>query len=391
MSVARKDVAVVGGGPAGLLAALLIARTGAQTTLIAPAPRPDTRTTALLDGSVAILRDAGVWDVLRPGAAPLLKLRIIDGGRRLFRAPEVTFEAGEIGVEAFGWNVANAALTKALIEALANTPGVRIVTAEVRRSSPAADSVSLTLDDGATLDAALAVAADGRGSLLREAAGIGFKSRRAPQTALAFFVSHDRDHDGVSTEIQAEEGPFTLVPLPGKRSSVVWVASPARADSLLALSPEALAEAATLKSGRLLGAMRLEGAVGSFPITVGVATRFAAARTLLVGESGHVLPPIGAQGLNLGVRDAAGAAKAIATALAERRDVGDGRTLRAYARSRVGDVYSRAAATDLLNRSLLSSLTPVHAARGFGLAALSRIGPLRRFVMREGLAGGPAF
>ncbi|RXF75094.1 UbiH/UbiF family hydroxylase [Hansschlegelia zhihuaiae] len=385
------EVAVVGGGPAGLLAALLVARTGAETTLVAPRPGPDPRTTALLDGSVAILRDVGVWDAVAPLAAPLKTLRIADAGRRLFRAPEATFHAAELGLEAFGWNVPNAALTAALTDALGRAPSARVIEQEAVESRPNADSVELEIEDGGLLRVRLAVAADGRNSRLREAAGIGFKSRRAPQSALAFACDHERDHGFVSTEFHGEEGPFTLVPMPGRRSSVVWGVSPERAERLRALPPDELGLEATIASGNLLGRLTVSGTVGQFPIVIGAATRFAARRTVLVGEAGHVLPPIGAQGLNLGVRDAEAVAKIVRKARAAGEDVGGERALRAYARARSADVWSRTAATDLLNRSLLTDFMPVHALRGLGLAALSRIGPLRRFVMREGLVGGPAF
>ncbi|WP_020178769.1 UbiH/UbiF family hydroxylase [Methylopila sp. M107] len=390
MSAETCDVAVVGGGPAGLLTALLVARTGAETALVAPAPRPDARTTALLDGSVAILKQAGVWAALKPHAAPLRSLRIVDAGKRLFRAPEALFHAAELGIEAFGWNVPNAVLTQVLAEALRAERSARLIESEATASQPGEQAIEIAFGDG-RLSARLAVAADGRKSLLREAAGIGFKSRRAPQDALAFAATHARAHDDVSTELHTAEGPFTFVPMPGGRSSVVWAMTPAHADEALALDRDALSAAATEASFRLLGRLDIDGAVGRFPIVIGAATRFAANRTMLVGEAGHVLPPIGAQGLNLGVRDAAAAARIVSRSRAEGRDPGGDAALGAYARARAADAWTRTAATDLLNRSLLTDFLPAHAARGLGLAAIARIGPLRRFVMREGLVGGPGF
>lgn len=388
MTSAGEDVLVAGGGPAGMLAALLVARTGASVVLIAPPPRPDSRTTALLDGSVAILRDAGLWPAVADAAAPLRKLRLVDGGQRLVRTPEVTFAAAELGLDAFGWNVPNAALLEALAGALAREPGVRRIDAEVTEATAGQDAVHVTASDGAAFAAPLAIAAEGRRSPLRAAAGIDLPLKRLPQTALAFVVAHTLDHGDVSTEFHHEEGPFTLVPMPGRRSSVVWVVTPERAERLLALDPESLGEAVTRRAGRLLGAMTPEGRVGTFPIETGSVACFAAKRVLLVGETAHVLPPIGAQGLNLGVRDAAASARVVAEARAERRDLGAAATLRAYAHHRAVDVWPRTAATDLLNRSLITGLTPAHAARGAGLAALSAFGPLRRFVMRQGLGAG---
>lgn len=384
------DVAVVGAGPAGLLAALLAARAGARTAVVAPPAPADARTTALLDGSVAMLQEAGLWAELAPHAAPLKSLRIADACRRLFRAPEAIFHASELGLEAFGWNIANARLTEALATALAETPGVTLVERPATASRPDENGIEIDLAEGGAVSARLAVAADGRRSLMREAAGVRLRSRRARQTALAFTVAHERDHGFVSTELHFEEGPFTLVPLPGRRSSVVWAVRPERAETLAALPLETLGDAAAEASGRLLGAMTVEGRVGRFPIEIGAAAPLAARRTLLVGEAAHVLPPIGAQGLNLGFRDAASAAKAIGRAVAEGRDPGGDATLRSYMRARSADVWSRTAATDMLNRSLLTDFAPFHAARSLGLAAVSRIGPLRRFMMREGLAGGPA-
>lgn len=391
MTASPSDVVVVGGGPAGLTAALLLAKAGAQVALCAPQPPSDARTTALLDGSVAILRELGVWDAIKGQAAPLRSLRIVDASRRLVRTPEAIFHADELGLEAFGWNVPNVALTAALREAFVAASVGRLVEAEALESRPGSNSVVIQLSGGEALTARLAIAADGRSSRLRAAAGVTFKTRKAPQTALAFAAAHERDHDDVSTELHYPEGPFTLVPLPGRRSSIVWATRPDQAAEIRALKPEALSDAATAASFGLLGRLRLDGPVGAFPIVVGAASNFGRHRTMLVGEAGHVLPPIGAQGLNLGIRDAAAVAKVVGRALAAGRDPGGLETLRAYAIARAPDAWTRTAAADLLNRSLMSDLLPVQAARSLGFGAIARLGPLRRFVMREGLAGGPSF
>ncbi|MFD1332449.1 FAD-dependent monooxygenase, partial [Methylopila musalis] len=149
MAETTNDVAVAGAGPAGLLAALLVARAGARVTLVAPKARADSRTTALLDRSVAILREAGIWDEVATLAAPLRKLRIVDGGRRLIRTPEVTFDAAELGLEAFGWNVPNAPLVEALERAAAREPGLVRVEAPVLESRPGPDAVVLRHEGGA--------------------------------------------------------------------------------------------------------------------------------------------------------------------------------------------------------------------------------------------------
>ncbi|GLK75624.1 2-octaprenyl-6-methoxyphenyl hydroxylase [Methylopila jiangsuensis] len=387
MTETTSDVTVVGAGPAGLLAALLTARTGARTTLIAPKAQPDSRTTALLDRSIAILREAGVWAEVADASAPLRKLRIVDGGRRLIRTPEVTFDSAELGLEAFGWNVPNVALVAALERAAEAEPGLSRIESPALESRPGPDAVVIRHEGGAVASQ-LAIAADGRRSLLREAARIALDLTPQNQTALAFSIAHSSGHHDVSTEFQCEEGPCVLVPMPGGfASSVVWVVTPERAEALRAEAPTTFAAELTRRTGRLLGDIRLAGPIGAFPVEVGSATRLAARRTLLVGEAGHVLPPIGAQGLNLGVRDAAAAARQTALARAEGRDPGDAGAMAGYERDRAGDVHSRTLATDLLNRSLLSVAPPVHLARGIGLTALAAIGPLRRFVMRQGVGG----
>jgi 2-octaprenyl-6-methoxyphenol hydroxylase len=176
------------------------------------------------------------------------------------------------------------------------------------------------------------------------------------------------------------------VPLPGNRSSLVWVLDPAAADELAALDDLALAARIEQASHSILGKLQVEPGRGMFPLTVSTARRFAGDRIALVGEAAHVLPPIGAQGLNLGLRDAAMIAELVVAAQRAGHDIGGAEVTSRYDRLRRTDVGSRALAIDLLNRSLLSDFLPMQGARGLGLYLLDRIGPLRRAVMREGVA-----
>ena len=379
------EVAVVGGGPAGLTAAIALASAGVETALIAKAPPSDNRTTALLSGSVAALDALGVWPLCSAEAAPLTAIRIIDDTSRLFRAPEVTFEAAEIGLDAFGHNVENRHLIAALDRRAADLKDLQRVAAKVGSIEPAADRVTVRLDDGGTLDARLVVGADGRKSLCRQAVSIETRRHEYLQAALTLNLAHTRPHNSTSTEFHTETGPFTLVPLPGLRSSLVCVLDRDGTESLGALDASALSAEIERRSHSILGKVSVEGGRGLFPLAIETAQTFGRERIALVGEAAHVIPPIGAQGLNLALRDVATLAQCIGMARASGQDVGAPETLQRYHYARVGDVVSRTVSVDLLNRSLIHDFLPAQAARGLGLHLLANLGPLRRLVMRSGL------
>ena len=378
---------VVGGGPAGLTAAISLAEGGIHTALVGLRPaKADNRTTALLAGSVAALDTLGVWSLCAEKAAPLRTMRIVDDTGRLWRAPEVKFSADEIGLEAFGHNIENRHLIDALARRARKLPALSIVEDEVEAVSLQAGAVVVSLKVGGALHGKVVVGADGRQSLCRAAAGIATDEHRYRQTAITLCLSHSRPHHDTSTEFHTSGGPFTLVPLPGNRSSLVWVLDPATADELAALDDLALAIRIEQASHSILGKLQVEPGRGMFPLTVSTARRFVGDRIALVGEAAHVLPPIGAQGLNLGLRDAATIAELVVAAQRAGRDIGGADVTSRYDRMRRTDVGSRTLAIDLLNRSLLSDLLPIQGARGLGLYLLYRIGPLRRAVMREGVA-----
>jgi len=379
------EVAVIGGGPAGLTAAVALASAGVTTALVAKRPPPDNRTTALLSGSVAALEALDVWPMCRAQSAALTAIRLIDDTRRLVRAPEVLFEAGEIGLEAFGHNIQNRDLLAALEQRAAALPALRRIEMAAVAIEPADSGVTVRLEDGGMLAADLVVGADGRRSICRAAAGIETEQRSYPQAALTLNLTHTRPHKGVSTEFHTESGPFTLVPLPGLRSSLVCVLEPGEAERLAELDPAMLSPEIERRAHSILGKITVEDGRGLFPLGVETAQSFARHRIALVGEAAHTIPPIGAQGLNLGMRDAATISELVVEARRDGGDIGSTDVLARYERLRRADVTSRALAVDALNRSLLSDFLPVQGARGFGIYLLDRIAPLRRAVMREGV------
>src|SRR3954469_15746913 len=379
------EVAVGGGGPAGLTAAIALASAGIETALIAKVPPTDNRTTALLSGSVAALEALDVWPLCREQSAPLTAIRMIDDTARLLRAPEVIFEATEIGLEAFGYNIENRHLIAALDARASQLAQLRRVNAAETAVDPDEEAVTLRLADDSTIIARLVIGADGRRSLCRAAAGIETDHRSYPQSALTLNLDHARPHNGISTEFHTETGPFTLVPLPGLRSSLVCVVDPAQAEQLGALDAAALSAEIERRAHSMLGKVAVEDGRGVFPLATETAQSFGRSRIALVGEAAHVIPPIGAQGLNLGLRDAATIGELAVEARRSGSDVGAPELLAEYDRRRRADVTSRAFAVDALNRSLLSDFLPVQGARGFGLYLLDKIGPLRRAVMREGV------
>jgi 2-octaprenyl-6-methoxyphenol hydroxylase len=385
--MSRVAIAVVGAGPVGLAAALLLADAGHEVALIAPASPPtDRRTSALLQGSVALLERLGVWQRLSANATPLRTMRIIDDTGRLIRAPEVAFSAGEIDLAAFGYNVANAELV-AVLEAAVAQRNVRRISALADAVTIGNDSITIGLAKGETVDARLVVAADGRRSRVREAAGIGIDEGRYDQAALVCDLRHSLPHHDTSTEFHTPHGPFTLVPLKGKRSSLVWVDRPDAAARHAALSDSDMAAEIERRSHSILGSVTLDGPRQVFPLSGMTARAFAADRVMLVGEAAHLFPPIGAQGLNLGYRDVVALGETLSETLGKNGDVpGSPASIAAYDRARRGDVLARTAAVDALNRTLLSDFLPVQALRGLGLFLIDRVPMLRQMAMRQGIA-----
>jgi 2-octaprenyl-6-methoxyphenol hydroxylase len=387
--VDKPRILIAGTGPAGLIAALGISKAGFPVTLIGPAARrDDQRTTALMIPAVNYLDELGVLEDIRPHAAPLRVMRIVDATRRLVRAPVVTFRASEIGEAAFGLNIPNGALNEALEAAVERRSEIQRRNAVVESWSVKEISATALLQDGSSVSGALAVAADGRASRAREAAGITTSTRPYDQSALVLTFSHSRPHSDISTEFHTETGPFTQVPLPNDRSSLVWVVRPSRAEELIGYTDAKLSRLIEENMQSMLGRVAVQPGRQLYPLSAGLPKRFAQNRVALIGEAAHVFPPIGAQGLNLGIRDVQ---ELVDIVRENELDPGFSSALSLYDGRRRPDILARAGAVNLLNLSLLSPFVPSQLLRSASLALVGSVPPLRNLFMREGMRPGSGF
>jgi len=377
--VTASHVVVVGGGPTGAVAALCAADAGFATALLAPRPQHDARTTALLMPAVSLLTHLGVWPRVQGEAAPLATMRLVDDTGRMPRGPEIAFDAAELDLDAFGYNVPNDALNRALSERLDEADVTRVTASATALSAGTPARVSA---GDASVRADLVVAADGAHSLVRQEAGLDVKRWRYDQSAFVTTLSHERPHGNASTEFHKASGPFTLVPLPGHRSSLVWVGRPDEVARWAAADPGPLAREIERRAHFILGRVSVDGPRGVVPMEGMIARHFGRGGIVLVGEAAHRFPPIGAQGLNLGLRDAAVLHRLLAEARATGALTG---VADAYDRRRRVDVAARTIGVDLLNRSLLTEAPPVAALRAAAMTAARNVGPLRRAMMRAGL------
>ncbi|MEO1774125.1 MAG: FAD-dependent monooxygenase [Pseudomonadota bacterium] len=402
MTEIETDILVAGGGIAGLAATARLAAEGFRTLCVDPRPQmpdsDDRRTTAFLMPAVATFEAAGAWAGMAAGATPLNTMRIVssEGGARGVpgRPRSVTdFNAAEIGDRPFGYNVANAEARRALLGAIATTEGAEVIegvaVARVLRQSSGAVA---TLSDGRRIAAPLVVAADGRDSRLRRAAGISARRWQYGQRALVFTVTHDQPHENVSTEIHRPGGPLTLVPMPDHDgrpcSSVVWLNDAALSTTLAALDDEALAARLRADTMDLFGPFEILGPRAHWPIIGQLAMRLVARRLALVGETAHVIPPTGAQGANMSLADIDALTRVLAEARRRGQDIGDPSVLAGYQRARWPETAARVGGIDVLNRFVDTPFAPAAALRREVLATVGRIGPLRQAVMRLGLRAG---
>lgn len=390
------DIVISGGGIAGLTAAAAFGTAGFDVICVDPAHRvtdgaaegADLRSTAMLQPARLLLERAGLWQALEPHASPLQVMRIIDAGGA-DAAPRVTkeFDAAEISDQPFGWNFPNWLLHRemlARLEVLDTVdfrPGVGTKHLFTREGG-----AKVALSDGTRVKAKLVIAADGRNSPMRAAAGIDVQTQRYGQKALVFAVTHPIPHENVSTEIHRTGGPFTLVPLPDRDgmpcSAVVWMDDGRLAQDRHDMAVETFEQEASTRSCYHFGPLTLASRRQVWPIITQHAERLSAERVALIAEAAHVLPPIGAQGLNMSLADIA---TLLDLAEARRAGLGDTAMLEAYHKARYGDITLRVRGIDLLNRASQASSTIARDARAAGLGAIYSAAPVRKMLMQMGL------
>ena len=390
------DILISGGGVAGLTAAAAFGAAGFRVTIVDPAPPitaenaegADLRTTAFLQPAQGFLDAAGLWDRLAPHATPLQIMRIVDAAAD----PIVTrdFDAADISDRPFGWNLPNWLLRREMVARLAELPNVDFRPGTgFARILPRTAETLVTLSDGSQLATRLVIGADGRNSPVRTACGIDVKTMRYGQKAITFAVTHDAPHDNVSTEIHQSGGPFTLVPLPDHDglpcSAMVWMDHGPEIARIAALPEAEFAAAASARSAYHYGLLTPVSRRMVWPIISQIAEAITAPRTALVAEAAHVMPPIGAQGLNMSLKDLA---CLLELAQAHPNDLGSPQMLDRYARQRHPDIRLRVAGIDALNRASIAGSPLAQALRGRGIAALYGFGPVRRGLMQMGLGAG---
>ena len=392
------DVFISGGGLAGLIAAQAFAQAGFSVICAEPnAPvtkrgskGADLRTTAFLQPAQQFLAEIGLWQALADHAMPLEKMRIVDAGGA--EAPSTVrkqkdFDAHDVSEKPFGWNVPNWFSRKVIVSALKAHPKVIFLTGVASTGYFSREAEArITLSTGERVRAALILAADGRNSPLRKAAGISVTTRRFGQKALAFAVTHPIPHENISTEIHRSGGPFTLVPLPDYQgmpsSAVVWMETGPEAARLMALPDKAFEDAINTRSCGLLGPLKLASQRTLWPIISQIAERLSAQRLALIAEAAHVVPPIGAQGLNMSLADIQTLSD---LAKASPDTLGNKAMLDGYNKARISDLRTRVAGISLLNQASMADPQILRDLRAQGLGALHGIAPVRRALMHLGL------
>ncbi|MCF6327761.1 MAG: FAD-dependent monooxygenase [Devosiaceae bacterium] len=378
------DIIVVGGGLAGLVAAFGLAKSGKKIIHLAPPAPPDMRTSALMSPSVEILQQLDLVSDPNEIGEPLTKIRLIDATSRLLRAPEALFESSEAGIKAFGWNFANMRLAQNMLPLIKKYKNLTQIPLSASQMVKKDHSWEITLSDGSKLQAPLIIGADGKKSFVRQNSDITIKLQNHAQSALVCDLILERALDGESVEYHYENGPFTLVPAGGKKANLVWVDDGGILEKTAKLPANEIEAILQKKSQNLFGKLSLETPTFVFPLSSHHASEMGKNGVVLVGESGHAFPPIGAQGLNLSLRDVAQLVELIDDIDTTKPDWAKSLSSE-YSKKRQGDIISTNQMVDTLFKTLLSDFLPAQMLRMGGMWALKSIAPLRKRAFEMGM------
>ena len=384
------DVLIVGGGLVGGTLAVALDAAGLRSAVIErddPSALLDAgfdgRASAIALASQRMFQVLGLWDRIEPDASPILDIRVSEGDSRLFLHFDHREANGEASGEPFGHMVENRTIRTAIHEKLPKLPNVRLFApAKLDFLERTTDGVCARLADGHIIRARLAVAADGRNSAVRKDAGIGVTGWNYGQSAIVCTVELERSHANVAQEHFLPSGPFAILPLTGRRSSIVWTERTDLAPAMMDLSPSEFMAELGSRFGDFLGELSLVGPRWSYPLSLQFAKAATVPRLALVGDALHGMHPIAGQGLNMGLRDVAALAEVLCDARRLGLDPADGAALARYERWRRFDNFVMLASTDCLNRLFSNDVRPLRGVRDLGLSLWGRIAPLKRLSMR---------
>jgi 2-octaprenyl-6-methoxyphenol hydroxylase len=392
------DVCVVGAGPVGGTLACLLAERGVMTAVIDHAALPpmehpdfDGRAYAVAAGSRRVLEEARLWQRLPFAPGPIRDIRVSDGkvGRpasRLF----LHFDSDEVGAEAFGWMVEARSLRMAINLRMAEQANLAVHAPARARIERRDDGATVHIEGGESFAARLVVAAEGRSSPLREAAGIRVTRLPYGQTGIVCAIAHELPHNGTALEHFLPAGPFAQLPMAGTEgapnlSAIVWTERNAQAHRLIAMDDADFTREAARRLGSHLGAIRLLGRRWHYPLGAMLAHRWTDTRLALIGDAAHGIHPIAGQGLNLGFKDVGVLGALVADAVGAGEDPGSPALLRRYQAARRPDTLLMLAATDALDRLFSTDNPIVRAARDLGIASVHRLPRLKRMFMERAM------
>ncbi len=393
---AQRSIVICGGAFAGLALALALRQgLGPDIPVVVADPalgmRPsrDPRATAIVAACRRLFEALGVWDEVAPKAQAMLDMVVTDSQLADATRPAFLTFGGEVEPgEPFAHMVENRHLIDALV-ARAGAAGVDLRATAVDSFSAGADGVEIVLADGTTVAASLLVAADGARSKLREQAGIATHGWDYDQSGIVVTVGHERDHHGRAEEHFLPAGPFAILPLTGKRSSLVWTETRKEAARIIALDAEEFHAELERRFGLHLGEVKALDKPRAFPLGYFVARSFIAERLALVGDAAHVIHPIAGQGLNMGLKDVAALAEVVVDAARLGMDPGGAGVLERYQRWRRFDTMAMGVATNSLNLLFSNESKLLRAVRDIGLGLVDRAPPLKNLFIRQaaGLTG----